>query len=343
MVNSARFHMLCCVQLALFFIAVPAVHLNCPNPFRNYKEGFAIASTASSSLKSAESGGRDAAHRIRETDLYKPVKAYLEGQGYEVKGEVGAADIAACRDGDDPLIVELKTGFSLALFHQAVARQGVTDAVYIAVPQGKGRPFLKALKNNIALCRRLGLGLIVVRLKDGFVTAHLDPAPYSPRQSKPRKDRLLKEFSRRVGDPNTGGSTRRALVTAYRQDALKCVKVLLAAGPLKAAHVAMLSGTDNARRIMADDHYGWFERVHKGIYQLGPKGLTAAQDYDAEMRRLDVPPVGSLPAAARQAVQAEGGTAVPKPLALSSEVDTVRGKKMRQNENQVAINVAMKR
>lgn len=229
-----------------------------------------------------------AATRIRETDLYAPVKAYLEGQGYEVKGEVGAADIVARRGGDDPVVVELKTGFSLTLFHQAIARQAMTDAVYVAVPQGSGRAFLKALKNNMSLCRRLGIGLVTVRLRDGFVAAHLDPAPYNPRQSKPRKERLLKEFSRRVGDPNTGGSTRRPLVTAYRQDALKCVKVLMAAGACKAALVAKSTGVGTARRIMADDHYGWFERVETGIYQLSPKGHAASRDYGSELEKLEV-------------------------------------------------------
>ncbi len=226
--------------------------------------------------------------RIRETDLYAPVKAFLEGQNYDVKGEVGAADIVACRGADDPIVVELKTGFSLALFHQAIERQKLTDAVYVAVPQGPGRAFLKALKNNIALCRRLGLGLLTVRLKDGFVTPHLDPAPYNPRQSKPRKDRLLKEFSRRVGDPNTGGSTRRPLMTAYRQDALKCVALLILEGQLKAAHIAARTGVENARRLMADDHYGWFERAGTGIYTLTPNGHAAASDYGEEIARLQV-------------------------------------------------------
>lgn len=223
---------------------------------------------------------------IRETDLYAPVKAFLEGQGYEVKAEVGAADIVARRGVDDPVIVELKTGFSLTLFHQAIARQPLSDAVYICVPLGPGRAFQKALVTNTGLCRRLGLGLLTVRLKDGFVCAHLDPAPYAPRASRPRRERLLKEFSRRVGDPNTGGSTRRALVTTYRQDALRCVKVLLAGGPARAAQVAALSGVEQARRLMADDHYGWFERVSIGVYQLTPKGHDAARDYGGELNRL---------------------------------------------------------
>ena len=55
---------------------------------------------------------------IKETDLYAPIKRLLEGQGYIVKGEVGAADLVACRDDEDPVIVELKTGFTLSLFHQ---------------------------------------------------------------------------------------------------------------------------------------------------------------------------------------------------------------------------------
>ncbi len=76
--------------------------------------------------------------RILETELYPPVKAFLVEQGYEVKAEVGSADLVACRDGADPVIVELKTGFTLSLFHQAVVRQSVTDAVYVAVARGKG-------------------------------------------------------------------------------------------------------------------------------------------------------------------------------------------------------------
>jgi hypothetical protein len=225
---------------------------------------------------------------LREIDLYKPVKAFLEGQGYEVKAEIGAADIVACNGQDEPLIVELKTGFSLSLFHQAIARQAVTDAVYVAVPHGTGRGFLQSLNSNKALCRRLGLGLISVRVIDGHITVHLDPGPYRPRKSKPRTARLLKEFARRVGDPNIGGSTRRSLVTAYRQDALRCVGDLEINGASKAAEVARRSGVKTARRIMADDHYGWFERVRTGVYDLSPKGRDAVAQYADVLRQISV-------------------------------------------------------
>ena len=118
---------------------------------------------------------------MRETELYPPVKAFLERQGYDVKGEIGAADVVALRDGADPVIVELKTGFSLSLLHQAVARLAVTDIVYVCVPRPRSA---KALTANIKLCRRLGLGVLTVRLSDGHLEVHCDPGPYAPRKSR---------------------------------------------------------------------------------------------------------------------------------------------------------------
>lgn len=224
--------------------------------------------------------------KIAETDLYQPVKTLLEGQGYDVKGEVAAADIVAIRGEEDPIIVELKTAFSLTLFHQAIERQALSDHVYIAVPRGTNKAYLKSLKRNKTLCRRLGLGLMTVRLKDGFVETHLDPEPYKPRPSKVKKNRLLREFSRRVGDPNKGGATRTTIMTAYRQDALRCLGLLDQNGPTKAAEVAKLTAVETARRIMADDHYGWFERVDRGVYALTPKGQEAVKAYAPDLAGL---------------------------------------------------------
>ena len=211
---------------------------------------------------------------MRETDLYAPIKAFLEGQHYEVKAEVASADVVACRAGEDPLIVELKTAFSLALVHQGIERQKITDAVYIAAPRGKGRAFQANLKNMKHLCRRLGLGLLTVRMKDGYVEPHVDPAPYQPRRTAWRKTRLLREFAKRAGDPNIGG-TRGGIVTAYRQDALRCAAHLACAGPTKGAVVARETGVEKATTMMANNHYGWFTRVETGIYDLTEAGRRA--------------------------------------------------------------------
>lgn len=211
----------------------------------------------------------------RETDLYAPVKSFLEDQGYVVKAEVGAADVVAIRGGEPPVVVELKLGFSLALFHQCVERLKVSDDVYLAVAHKAGKPFYKAVKANTALARRLGLGLMTVRLEDGLVSVHCDPGPYAPRKNAKRKATLLREFARRQGDPNDGGQTRAGLVTAYRQDALKIAVYLFEVGASKGADVARETGVAKATAMMRDNHYGWFEKVEKGIYGLAPAGAEA--------------------------------------------------------------------
>lgn len=211
---------------------------------------------------------------MRETELYAPVKAHLEAQGFEVKAEVGAADVVACRAGQEPLIVELKTGFSLTLLQQAVARQAISDCVYVAVPRWSGKSGWRTFKGNVGLCKRLGIGVMSVRLKDGHVQVHADPGVFKPRKSKRRKGALLREFEQREGDPNTGG-TRGQIVTVYRQNAMKCVDYLAAHGPAKGAIVASATGVGKATRIMADNHHGWFVRVTPGIYDLTGAGRAA--------------------------------------------------------------------
>ncbi|MEM6609322.1 MAG: DUF2161 domain-containing phosphodiesterase [Pseudomonadota bacterium] len=210
----------------------------------------------------------------RETVLYAPVKAFLQAAGYEVKAEVAAADVVAVMADVEPVIVELKLGFSLQLFHQAIARLAITDCVYIAVPRGAGRRFQRSLSDNIKLARRLGLGLLTVRLTTGLVEVHCEPGPYAPRRSSTKRRALLQEFNGRRGDPNVGGA-HGPRVTAYRQDAMACAAHLLSQGPTKGAHVKAATGIDRATRIMSDNHYGWFERVELGIYGLTERGRAS--------------------------------------------------------------------
>ena len=75
---------------------------------------------------------------MRETTLYRPVKAFLEAQGYAVKGEVTGCDLVAIRGDEPPVIVELKTSFSLSLVFQGIVRQDLSDTVYLAVPPFSG-------------------------------------------------------------------------------------------------------------------------------------------------------------------------------------------------------------
>ena len=206
--------------------------------------------------------------------------------GYEVKGEVGAADMVCVpqkkpktESDDEPIIIELKTGFTLSLFHQAINRQSMTDQVYIAVPRKTGKPAMVAIRRNKMLCRRLGLGLITVRLKDGAVVVHCEPKPFTPRKIKARKSKLLSEFESRHGDPNKGGMTSSGMMTSYRQGALRCAKVLHDEGACKASYVAKMAGFEKARNCMAANHYGWFEKIDRGIYGLTSAGAKALEDH----------------------------------------------------------------
>jgi hypothetical protein len=219
---------------------------------------------------------------MREADVYPPLKAYLEGQGYEVKSEIGACDIMARRGDDPPVIVEMKLSFSLALVLQGVARQGMFDVVYLATPIGpKGWP--ARYKDIIALCRRLGLGLLAV--KGDVVEAHLDPAPYAPRKNLARAGKLLREFDRRVGDPNMGGTTGIKRMTHYRQDALR-IAAALADGPLKARDLTKASRVYRACAMARTDHYGWFFRPESGIYALTDTGRAALISHCDEIAKL---------------------------------------------------------
>jgi hypothetical protein len=219
----------------------------------------------------------------REEDLYPPVKAFLEGQGYEVKSEVRDCDIVARRGAEPPVIVELKLSLTLPLLLQGIDRLVLSDHVYLAVgvvaKPGRGSLWRRERRGILMLCRRLGLGLLAVHeptaRRPALVEPLLDPLPYRPRQNRRRQGLLLKEFVQRVGDPNVGGTTRRPIVMVYRQSALGCAAHLGRHGPTKASEVAKATDVSRAAAIMRRDVYGWFERVERGVYALTPKGLEA--------------------------------------------------------------------
>lgn len=225
---------------------------------------------------------------MAELDLYEPIKRFLEKQGYDVKGEIGACDVMAVRGDDEPVVVELKERLSLALLLQAVDRQRVSEAVYVAFRIGKksSASWRSKRKEVTALLRRLGLGLLTVSTR-GQVVPVLDPAPYRPRPDLRRRGRLLKEFAERVGDPETGGSTAGQRLTAYRQDVLRCARELRESGVLKASVVRDRTGVTRAGTILRDNHYGWFERVEVGHYELTPKGHSELPGWSGALKHLE--------------------------------------------------------
>ncbi|MGX1789429.1 DUF2161 domain-containing phosphodiesterase [Bosea sp. NPDC055332] len=212
-----------------------------------------------------------------ETSLYVPVKRFLEGLGYSVKGEVGHCDLVALRD-DDPAVVvigELKLSFNLELILQGVDRMSVGDEIWLAAQlstKGKGRESDPRYRN---LCRRLGFGLLGVG-RTGEVAVLVSPVAPTPRKDPRRRSRLVDEHRRRQGDPATGGSTRKPIMTAYRQQALACAAAMTAA-PQRPRDLK--PSCPDVQKILHRNVYGWFERSGRGIYALTATGRSAVAQW----------------------------------------------------------------
>lgn len=208
-----------------------------------------------------------------ETDLYLPVKHYLESLGLIVKGEVKGCDLVGLSDGKPELVVigELKRAFTLELLLQAVDRTAAADEIWLAVAaskRGRGREGDPRVKK---LCRFLGFGLIAVT-PTGQIEVIVEPAAWKPRRDGRRRSRIVEEFRRRRGDPILGGSTRLPQMTAYRQQAL-AVAEALRSGPLRPRDLKPIA--PDASKILQADVYGWFERVERGVYRLTDGGSAA--------------------------------------------------------------------
>jgi hypothetical protein len=208
-----------------------------------------------------------------ERDLYLPVKRFLENLGFEVKGEVCGCDLVALDSGEPVAVVigELKTAFTLELVLQAVDRAAACDEVWLAVAasrRGRGRERDPRVRK---LCRLLGFGLLAV-LPMGGVEVLVEPGPWRPRRDNKRRSRIVTEHRRRQGDPAVGGSTRRPIMTAYRQQALACAAAL---SQTPARPRDLKPTMPDAAKILRRNVYGWFVRVERGVYGLTDSGREA--------------------------------------------------------------------
>jgi len=214
-----------------------------------------------------------------ETALYLPIKSFLEAAGYRVKGEVGGCDLVGLNDAEPPVVVicELKMSFNLELILQAVDRAAASDEVWIAArvsAKGKGREGDRRFRD---LCRRLGFGMLTVSDNDQ-VDVIVSPVAPMPRKNARRRSRLVEEHRRRKGDPALGGSTRKPIMTAYRQQALACAAAI-ENGMQRPKD--MREAAPKAPQILRDNVYGWFERIDRGIYALTELGTEALKRWPA--------------------------------------------------------------
>lgn len=106
---------------------------------------------------------------MKETDLYEPVKKWLEAKGYKVFPEIELrgtrADVVGIKEGSS-IIVELKTSLSRDLIDQGLRwrSRGSANLIYLASPK-RTRPIPEDI-NDLLL--KVGLGLITVH-PDGCI------------------------------------------------------------------------------------------------------------------------------------------------------------------------------
>ncbi len=209
---------------------------------------------------------------MKESDLYLPLKQYLESQNYEVKGEVCDCDVVAIKENEPPVIVELKLTLNLDVLLQGVDRLTLSSLIYIGIPY-ECKSFKKRRKLALKLLKMLGFGLILIDSTKDKVEVLLDPSEYKPRKVKQKKEKLLGEFQSRVGDPNLGGmASKKGVLTSYRQKALKIALYLEKNNLAKASTISKELDISKARDIMYKNFYGWFDIESRGVYKLTAKG-----------------------------------------------------------------------
>ena len=218
----------------------------------------------------------------KETDLYQPVKSFLERSGYSVKAEVKSCDLVAMKY-NEIIIVELKLSFNLELIFQIADRQKKCDSVYAALPLPENYFKSSKWKSAKTLLRRLNAGLIFVS-ENGNVQIVFHPADFDSKKSRSanmkHRRAIITEFESRSFDGNTGGCTRKKLMTAYRESCVKIAAFLKKhkkSAPKDMNEIGI--ETRKAQMILHRNYYGWFDHPEKGIYTLNKLGKKEYMKY----------------------------------------------------------------
>ena len=215
---------------------------------------------------------------FKETDLYEPIRAFLEEEGYQVQAEVKGCDIAAVKDGQ-LVIVELKKSFSLKLVYQGLERQSLTEQVFVAIPRPKKGAREKSWKDMVKLLKRLELGLLTVALDSPLQTVDvvLEPSDSLAWKNRKKREKVQAELEKRQVDANVGGMTRRKIMTAFREKSIRVACILEKEGQLSLAEFRE-RGLEDCVGLLSKNYDKWFKRVEKGVYALSEKGIEALEN-----------------------------------------------------------------
>lgn len=218
-----------------------------------------------------------------ETDLYEPVHRFLTKEGYTVQAEVKGCDIAAKKD-DRLIVVELKKRFNLKLVYQAMERQTITEYVFVAIPRPLRGQREKSWKDMLRLLKRLEIGLLTVALDSPLqsVDVILEPSDSMIWKKRKKQEGLLLELDGRKVSVNTGGMTRKKIMTAYREKSLELCCILEKQKEMSCKVLREIGLEEKYITILQRNVYGWFMRCGKGVYGLSESGKSALEEKDYE-------------------------------------------------------------
>lgn len=215
---------------------------------------------------------------MKETDLFKPVRNLFLSLGYDVHGEVGAADVFGLL-GDESLVVELKLAISLKLIYQAVERQKVADFVYIAVPKRIYTSHHKLNPNFLDLLKRLGVGLVTVSQDQATIELSAEKVDLkTTRRTSRIKGQMVSEHKKRETHLALGG-TNQARVTAYKEKVIEIAKALYSLGEASSSLVKEYTRIEKTADILAKNYSGWFEKTENKTYRLSEKGRRSLDEF----------------------------------------------------------------
>ncbi len=225
----------------------------------------------------------DGVNFMNETDLYFPIKLYLESLGFYVQGEVGAIDVFAMK-GENSVAIELKKQITLKLIYQAIDCQKIADEVFIAVPKSAMKSHRTSMKSFLSLLKRLSIGLLVV--DHDHVQLMLDIQDYNNKINQKRytkkRNKILSEFKNREQDLNTGGSKGKRM-TVYREKSIKVALMIEQYQVLSPKMIKELINIEETSSILQKNYYSWFIRIRRGLYTLSDEAKIYLEKYKEEI------------------------------------------------------------
>jgi hypothetical protein len=214
--------------------------------------------------------------KMKETELYEPIKKLLEEEGYHIKAEVGHVDVYGIKE-NQTIAVELKTTISLKLIYQALDRKKVADIVFIGIPLSATKSHRKDMKYLRELLAKLGIGIIVVSQNDAKILLTPDSSSIKKRDNV-KKRRVVKEFNQRANHQNIGG-TQGKKITAYKENAIRIAYMLRKMKNASPKELMEHTGINKAPQILQANYDNWFMKVSRGVYQLTELGEKELDTY----------------------------------------------------------------